>query len=134
MASQLENTYDLYQDTKQAQNVCFELHKPFGMNQEALNKCVDMKDATTQTISSKFTFGLRAFFLFKFFFKVSREEKSLGIMSQKFLMLFLTSEVNFYFFLSIFVFLSNLWIFFCLNETIHYKLAKIFFYLEKKRN
>ena len=58
MASQLENTYDLYQDTKQAQNVCFELHKPFGMKQEALNKCVDMKDATTQTISSKFTFGL----------------------------------------------------------------------------
>jgi hypothetical protein len=101
MASQLD-TYDLYHDAKQAENVCFELHKPFDMNQEGSTKDVDMKDATTQTISSKYFLNIRftIFLLFKILFsQVSREEKSLGIMSQKFLMLFLTSEVNLKFYI-----------------------------------
>ncbi|RNA27449.1 Transcription factor E2F8 [Brachionus plicatilis] len=70
MASQLENSIDLYQDQKQALNVCFDTNYAPSVKLSFS----DMRDATTQTIS------------------ISREEKSLGIMSQKFLMLFLTSE------------------------------------------
>ena len=49
MASQLENSIDLYQDTKQAINVCFE------STYAPVNRILtDMKDATTQTITSTF--------------------------------------------------------------------------------
>lgn len=51
MASQLENSIDLYQDTKQALNVCYESSYCAGSNNGA-----EMKDACTQTISSKFAF------------------------------------------------------------------------------
>ncbi|CAF0770606.1 unnamed protein product [Brachionus calyciflorus] len=68
LESQNHESNDLYQDTKQAINIGFE----YAIQ---INKVItDVRDAMTQTIS------------------ISREEKSLGIMSQKFLMLFLTSE------------------------------------------
>ena len=57
---------------------------------------VPTKDASTQTVNSKpiyFDFFV-CFYSLNFVQVVSREEKSLGIMSQKFLMLFLTSQVK----------------------------------------
>lgn len=46
MASQLDVTYDLHQDSKQANNVCFESNISSSVN------VAEMRDATTQTISS----------------------------------------------------------------------------------
>jgi hypothetical protein len=119
MASQLESYYDLHHDTKQANNIYSEANMNVNYGLNALYRNVsssETKDATTQTLNSNLGFivsennlskiiwrlkekhvmGLiqKLKYFFFIFFKVSREEKSLGIMSQKFLMLFLTSEVN----------------------------------------
>jgi hypothetical protein len=91
MLSQFNSSNDLHQDSKQALNVSSEtytyLNRP--------NKVIDTKEVSTQTINSKLNQHKSSnSLLIDSFLKVSREEKSLGIMSQKFLMLFLTSEVT----------------------------------------
>jgi hypothetical protein len=76
MASQLEGPVDLYQDTKQALNVYFEaasfggvgggggLNDPYSNhNNNSNNRYVEMKDACTQTISSKLTNQLSHLFV-----------------------------------------------------------------------
>lgn len=94
MASQLELSDDLHNDHQQATNVYFEAasHSLNQVNQQQKN--IDTKDCSTQTINSKLNESFMWIYKFNSIVLVSREEKSLGIMSQKFLMLFLTSEVN----------------------------------------
>jgi hypothetical protein len=98
MFSQLETSIDLHQDLKQAANVCYEQREPaFGTY-----KMVETRNSATQTISSTVTilphqFGhpVKLEIIHRMLVVlVSREEKSLGIMAQKFLMLFLTAEVS----------------------------------------
>ena len=105
--------YDLCEDMKPDINICYELHKSsstssssssssstFEASSSGRNKSVTMKDASTQTINSQYLLVSSLFVVATsnpiYFLnqKVSREEKSLGIMSQKFLMLFLTSQVR----------------------------------------
>lgn len=95
MASQLESEIDLHDDMRQATNVSTETSSSI-----ARNNRVQKKDACTQTFNGSFLNSKKKnmfifIYLFLFCSKVSREEKSLGIMCQKFLMLFLTSEVGF---------------------------------------
>ena len=94
MFSQLDTSIDLNDDTKQAANIYNEQRDASKFQHK---RAIDLKDASTQTINSK---GKRFFDWSGYneinennFLIVSREEKSLGIMAQKFLMLFLTAEV-----------------------------------------
>ena len=91
MLSQFNSSNDLHQDSKQALNVSSETYTYFNRP----SKVIDTKEVSTQTINSKLNQHKSSnSLLIDSFLKVSREEKSLGIMSQKFLMLFLTSEVT----------------------------------------
>lgn len=51
MVSQLENSIDLHQDSKQAVNICYEQRESSSLFKTS--KVVEMKDVATQTISSK---------------------------------------------------------------------------------